>query len=96
MADISIDDVREVARLSGFTFSDDEIEVYRGQFQEIIGYFERLSNVDTNGAEPTYQVTGLSNAMREDEVVDYGVSTQELLKNAPMQQENQIKVRRVL
>lgn len=96
MADISIDDVREVARLSGFTFSEDELEAYRGQFQKIIGYFERLSDVDTDGVVPTYQVTGLSNVMRSDEIIDYGVSTEELLKNAPMQQEAHIKVRRVL
>lgn len=96
MADISKDDIREVARLSGFSFSDEELEVYREQFEKILGYMDRLSDVDTEGLEPTYQVTGLQNATRADKPVDYGVSQEELLQNAPMRQENEIKVRRVL
>lgn len=93
---ITIDNVREVAKLSGFEFSDKQLEAYRDQFQEILGYVERLSDIDTKEVEPTYQVTGLTNVTREDEIIDYGVSTEELLKNAPMQQDDQIKVRRVI
>lgn len=96
MADISIDDVREVARLSGFTFSNEELEAYCKQFQEILGYVERLSGVETKGVEPTYQVTKLESVMREDRIIDYGVDKKELLKNAPEQDESQIKVRRIL
>lgn len=96
MSNISINDVRRVAKLSGFILSDDELEDYRRQFEAIIGYIDRLDSVDTHGIEPTYQVTGLKNVMREDTVIDYGVSREELLKNAPEQQDGQIKVRRVL
>jgi aspartyl-tRNA(Asn)/glutamyl-tRNA(Gln) amidotransferase subunit C len=93
---ITHDDIVEVAALSGFKLSDEELQAYREQFQEILNYFKRLSHVDTDGVEPTYQVTGLSGVMREDEIVDYGVSKEELLKNAPMQEKGQIKVKRVL
>lgn len=96
MANISNDDVREVARLSGFALSGEEIQAYREQFQDLIAYFEELGQVDTDGVEPTYQVTGLQNTMREDEVIDYGVSKPGLLKNTAEQEDGQIKVRRVL
>lgn len=96
MSKISISDVKKIAKLSGLTLSDDEAELYRTQFETILGYIEQLNDLDIAGIEPTYQVTGLKNVTRADEVIDYGVSTEELLKNAPETEANQIKVRRVL
>lgn len=96
MTNISIDDVTRVAKLSGLTLSDEETEAYREQFQEILSYIDRLGSVDVSGLDPTYQVTGLQNVMREDEIIDYDVSQDELLKNAPEVHDAQIKVKRVL
>jgi len=96
MADISIDDVKKVARLSGLQLSDAELKKYKAQFAEILGYIDRLEAVDTKDIEPTYQVTGLHNVMRDDEIIDYGVTQAELLQNAPDTDGGQIKVKRVL
>lgn len=96
MSQITIDDVKKVANLSGLLLSADELELYRTQFEEILNYVEQLNTVDLAGLEPTYQVTGLTNVTRDDEIIDYKVSTASLLENAPAQQDNQIKVRRVL
>ena len=96
MADISIDDVKKVARLSGLQLSDAELKKYKAQFAEILGYIDRLEAVDTKDIEPTYQVTGLYNVMRDDEIIDYGVTQAELLQNAPDTDGGQIKVKRVL
>ncbi len=96
MAKISIEDVKKVAKLSGLTLSDAECETYREQFAEILAYIDRLAGVDTNGVEPTYQVTGLVNVMRDDTVIDYGVDQKALLSNAPDALAAQLKVKRVL
>jgi len=96
MTTLSKEDVSRVAMLSGLTLNDIETEQYLHEFQEIIGYFDKLNNYDITGVEPTYQVNGLVNVTRHDEVIDYGVSQQELLKNAPSQQDGQIKVGKVL
>lgn len=96
MADISIQDVQKVARLSGLQLTGAEADTYREQFAAILGYIDRLSSVDTTGIEPTYQVTGLSNVTRPDTVIDYGVSQADLLANAPAVEAKQLKVRRVL
>ncbi|MBL8159209.1 Asp-tRNA(Asn)/Glu-tRNA(Gln) amidotransferase subunit GatC [Candidatus Saccharibacteria bacterium] len=96
MADITIEDVKKVARLSGLTLTDTECETYREQFAEILGYFDRLKAVDTTGLEPTYQVTGLANVTREDKLIDYGVDQAGLLANVPAAQDKQIKVPRVI
>ncbi len=96
MSNITIDDVRRIAALSGLTLTNEELEAYTAQFEEIINYIERLSTIDTAGVEPTYQVIDLHNIAREDQVIDYGVSKEDLLKNAPATEDDQLKVGRVL
>lgn len=96
MAKLSRDDVLKLAALSKLRLSEDEVEKLRGELTEILNYVEQLDAVDISGLEPTYQVTGLKNVMRPDEVKDYGYKTQELLKNAPAVQDGQFKVKRVL
>lgn len=96
MAKLSRDDVLKLAALSKLRLTDEEVERLRGELSEILDYVEQLDRVDTSGLEPTYQVTGLKNVMRPDEVKDYGYKTEDLLKNAPAVQDNQFKVKRVL
>ncbi len=96
MSLLSTSDVQKIATLSGLVLTDDQLVHYKSQFEEILQYVKQLDDVDVTGLEPTYQVTGLSNITRVDEVIDYGVSQAELLKNAPDQQDGSIKVRRVL
>lgn len=96
MSSITIDDVKRLAQLSALTISDEEAEALRQQLGDILGYVELLDQVDTNGLEPTYQVGGLENVMREDQVHDYGVDQEALLKNAPETENGHIKVKKVL
>jgi len=96
MAKLTREDVLKLARLSRLRFSDEEIEQLQSEISEILGYVEQLSEVDTKDLEPTSQVTGLTNVMRDDEVIDYGVTPETLLKNAPAVEKNQFKVMRVL
>lgn len=90
------DDVLKLARLAKLELTDDEVTKFTEELGAILGYVEQLESVDVEGLEPTYQVSGLKNVMRTDEVVNYGVSQAELLKNLPEQENGQIKVKRVL
>lgn len=55
-----------------------------------------LGELNTDGVEPTYQVNGLKNVLRDD-VVDQGVVTRgDLLAVAPETLDNQVKVPKVL
>jgi aspartyl-tRNA(Asn)/glutamyl-tRNA(Gln) amidotransferase subunit C len=96
MSKLSRDDVLKLARLSRLKLTDDEVETFRDQLSEILNYVEKLDEVDVAGLEPTYQVTGLKNVMRDDETRDYGYKAEALLDNAPDKQDNQFKVKRVL
>lgn len=96
MAKITRDDVLKLARLSRIKLSDEEVDKFAKELGEIVDYVEQIDSVNVEGLEPTDQVTGLKNVMRPDEVIDYGETTDELLKNAPATERNQIKVKRVL
>ena len=96
MSKLTRDDVLKLALLSRLKLSDEEVERFREELSEILGYVEMLDKVDVGGLKPTYQVTGLKNVTRPDEVKDYKSSLESLLKNAPAVQDGQFKVKRVL
>lgn len=96
MSKITKEDVLRLAKLSNIYIDESQVGVFAKELEEILGYVEALADVDVSGVNPTEQVTGLKNVMRPDKVIDYGISQKDLLKNAPAQEKNQIKVKRVL
>ena len=96
MTQISRDNVLHLAQLSNIELDESEIEGLQTDLGNILGYVDKLAELDTEGVEPTYQVTGLQNVWRSDEIIDYGVSREDLLKRAPESTDNQVKVPKVL
>ncbi|MFZ3009874.1 MAG: Asp-tRNA(Asn)/Glu-tRNA(Gln) amidotransferase subunit GatC [Candidatus Microsaccharimonas sp.] len=96
MTQISHDDVQYLAQLSSLQLTDDEIAPLTADLENIVGYIKQLDELDTSGVEPTYQVTDLENVWRTDEVDTYGLVRDDLIKLAPQQEADQIKVPKVL
>ena len=96
MNTITNDDVRHLAQLSSLQMSDAEVESLRADIEKIINYINQLDELDTDGVEPTYQVTGLQNVWRDDEIIDSSVSRRQLLALAAEQSDNCVKVPKVL
>ena len=96
MSTITNDDVRHLAQLSSLQMSDTEVESLRADIEKIINYINQLDELDTDGVEPTYQVTGLQNVWRDDEIIDSSVSRRQLLALAAHQSDNCVKVPKVL
>lgn len=96
MTQISRDDVQHLAQLSSLSLADDEIDPLLGDIENILGYIEQLSELDTTGVEPTYQVTDLENVWRDDVVIEDTVSRETLLSLASESAAHQIKVPKVL
>jgi len=96
MAKLTRDEVLKLAQLARLRLTDAEVDQFTIEIEAILGYVEQLQSVDLDGLEPTYQVTGLTNVMRPDEIIEYGVSPTDLLKNAPATEGNQLKVKRML
>ncbi len=96
MFKISTDEVRRIAALAHIGLNDEEVARMAVELGQIVEFVEQLKAVDTEGVEPTDQVTGLIDVMRPDEVKPSKVTQDELLANAPEQRDGFIKVRRVL
>lgn len=96
MTNISTDDVRRLATLSSVQLSDDETKSLQTDLENILGYIEQLSKLDTSGVEPTYQVTDLENVYRDDTVQAHTADREALLKLAPATENNSVKVPKVL
>ena len=96
MTNISRDDVQHLAQLSSLQLDDNEIDALQADLGNILGYDEQLAELNTEGVEPTYQVTDLHNVGRDDTVIDYGVSREQLLELSPESYAHQVKVPKVL
>lgn len=96
MATVTNQDVLKLARLARIELQPEEVEGFGAEINKILAYVEKLQAVDVAGLEPTIQVTGLSNVVREDVVKQYQAAPQDLLETAPSRDGTLIKVKRVL
>jgi aspartyl-tRNA(Asn)/glutamyl-tRNA(Gln) amidotransferase subunit C len=96
MSTITTDDVRHLAALSSLQLTDDEITHLQVDLANILAYIDQLNELDTSGVEPTYQVTGLENVWRDDQVQQSDATRDILLALAPERQDTSVKVPQVL
>jgi aspartyl-tRNA(Asn)/glutamyl-tRNA(Gln) amidotransferase subunit C len=74
--------VSHIAKLAEFDLSDKQIDKYLVQLRAVLGYVDKLQQLKTENIEPTSQVTGLENVLREDEIQP-SLTQEEVLSNAP-------------
>jgi aspartyl-tRNA(Asn)/glutamyl-tRNA(Gln) amidotransferase subunit C len=93
---VAIDDrtVEHVARLSRLELTPEERELFREQLSRILEYFSKLNELDTSDVPPTSHVIPMRNVFRED-VVTPSLEREEVLGEAPDQEEGYFKVPRV-
>jgi aspartyl-tRNA(Asn)/glutamyl-tRNA(Gln) amidotransferase subunit C len=92
---ISVADVEHVARLARLELGTEEIKLFAGQMDAILGYVEKLKELNTDGIVPTSHAVPMENAFREDKVrVSIGV--EKTLANAPDRVESFFRVPKVI
>ncbi len=89
------DTVKRVAHLARIAVSDEEIESLMPRLNNIMGFIEQLSEVDTKGVEPLANVANIELKLRED-VVNDGGYVEAILKNAPEETQNFFGVPKVV
>ena len=92
---LTIEKIKHIALLARLGLSDTDIEDYSTQLSEVLDNFEILKQVDTANVEPTAQSISLQNVFRDDQVGE-SYSQNEVLANAPMQEDNCFKVKVIL
>ena len=65
---LSKKEVEKIAQLSRLELTEAEINQYAAQLSDVLDYFEKLKEVNTDNVEITAQVTGLENVYRQDEI----------------------------
>jgi len=92
---LSKKEVEHIAWLAHIELSDKEKPLFTEQFNEILDYFKKIDEVDTEGVEPTYHVLDLENVSRTDETSP-SLPIEEALKNAPKKDGKFIKAPRIV
>jgi aspartyl-tRNA(Asn)/glutamyl-tRNA(Gln) amidotransferase subunit C len=89
--------VKHIAVLANIPITDQEEKKLEAAFEETLHVVSELKAVDVTGVEPTFQVTGLENVMREDVISEEDMFTQEeALANAKQTHEGYFMVPAVI
>ena len=79
---LKLDDVKHVAKLSRLALPDDRLVKLTGELEAILGYIDKLAEVDTSGVEPMAHALPVHNVLREDIPQD-ALPLEKVLQNAP-------------
>jgi aspartyl-tRNA(Asn)/glutamyl-tRNA(Gln) amidotransferase subunit C len=88
---LSLNEVERIASLARLALTDTQKERYRVQLEAILDHVAKLQGQDTTDVTPTASVSEASMPLRPDEPRQ-SLSANELLKNAPEQQDGQFKI----
>ncbi len=92
---IDREQVEYLARLSGIELGEMEKETFSRQLLRIIGYVEKLSELDLANVPPTAHTQDLTNVFREDECQP-GITQEAALAMAPDRQSDYFRVPKVI
>src|ERR1700709_1912950 len=89
------DEVAHLARLARLAVTDDELDVFAGQLDVILGSVARVQQVAAADIPPTSHAVPLTNVLRPD-VVTPCLDRDEVLAAAPAAEDGRFRVPRIL
>jgi aspartyl-tRNA(Asn)/glutamyl-tRNA(Gln) amidotransferase subunit C len=94
---MQVDDalIAKLSRLSMLDFDEAEKEEIKADLVKMIGFVDKLKELDTSGIEPLLHMSGNNNMLREDEVKNM-LTQEEALRNAPLHDSQFFKVPKVI
>jgi len=91
---VPIEEVKHIAELARIELSSQEEILFTKQLNEILDYFSKINEVDTDDVPPTYHVIDLVNVYREDKIQRFLMD--DPLKNAPKKENRYFKSPRIV
>ncbi len=88
-------DIEKIAELANLKFSEEELENFSSQMNEILAYMDKLNELNTENVEPLSHPVEQSNVFRDD-ILKPSIRTEQALKNAPGSEDNHFKVPKVI
>ena len=88
---LSQQEVEHIAKLARLELSEEQKVLYREQLSVILDYISKLRELDTKDVPPTFS-GGLSQMILRADEAHPGLTTDELLSNAPQTEDKQFKI----
>ncbi len=92
---ITNDDVLQIAKLSRLNLNNEEVNLFIKQLNDILGYIDKLNELDTVSVEPTSHVVPLNNVLRDDNK-EISLNIEDSLLNSPDRFKSFYKVPRII
>lgn len=74
--------IQKLAGLSKLQFNEDEQKSIKEDLHKMIGFVQKLDEIQLENVKPLTHMSGYSSVLRED-IVEGSVSHEEAIKNAP-------------
>jgi aspartyl-tRNA(Asn)/glutamyl-tRNA(Gln) amidotransferase subunit C len=87
--------VDKIAHLARLELTGDEKQEMIKDMNKILGFMDKLNEIDTSGVEPLVYMTNEVNGLRED-VIKQEITHEEALLNAPKQDGDYFLVAKVI
>jgi len=87
--------IQDIAALAKLKFDEKSAKEMISDMEKIIGFVDKLSEVDTSGVDPLIYLSEEENMLREDEIKNE-VSQKDALQNAPEKDSDYFKIPTVL
>ncbi|MDV3250628.1 Asp-tRNA(Asn)/Glu-tRNA(Gln) amidotransferase subunit GatC [Devosia sp. BK] len=87
--------VKRIGRLARIRIEEEEVASYQSEINAILGFVEQLGEVNVDGIEAMTSVTPMQLRRRDDVVTDGGYPEQ-IVKNAPLTEDNFFMVPKVV
>jgi len=92
---IDQDTVEKIAHLARLELTGEEKKAMIKDMNKILGFMDKLNEIDTTGVEPLVYMTNEVNNLRED-VIKHEITHEEAMLNAPKQDGDYFLVAKVI
>lgn len=92
---IDIELVRHIGKLSRIELTEEQVEMFSRQLAGILGYFDKLQELDTADVEPMAHAVEIRNVFGDDAVGE-SLPPDQALANAPQRDGDFFKVPKVI
>ena len=94
---MKVDDalIEKLANLSRLEFAEEEKASIKNDLEKMIGFIDKLNELDTSGVAPLLHMSNNLNIFRN-ETVNGEISRKDVFKNAPLHDDEFFKVPKVI
>jgi aspartyl-tRNA(Asn)/glutamyl-tRNA(Gln) amidotransferase subunit C len=94
---MQVDDalIDKLSKLAMLQFNNEEREEIKSDLEKMIGFVDKLKELDTTGVEPLLHMSNNADILRED-IPGNMISREDALQNAPLHDDDYFKVPKVI